>query len=365
MLQNGWFITPDEIIFKLVNGAPYQVEPDFDNPESLLITALGPGYYDDDLNLIPEDEALADDDEAQDEWNESQHPRVHGGEKGGQFTKGGSGSSSAPESKGERELSSFKSKKDHAEHLLKKGVTTKEMLDALGWPSISMPAMAKSLNMRLEKVKEGKVTRYKGISLGPRAQPEKTHSLLPFLARRGGLRVDDANISDVKTAIGKGNKFIPGFGQLIRTPKKLSTAAREGGAYAPMDLDGAREAAEEAGYIPEGTTLAEFIEAIDSELRGQHVYPAGYLPEGRSADPEQLEHEKNGFMAEFHDKVGELSDSERARAVELWMHEGLNDPLDVLERIALEVDDGEVSAGAPKRSQAVPGWDDDSDAIPF
>jgi hypothetical protein len=244
-------------------------------------------------------------------------------------------------------------------------VTTKEMLEALGWPSISMPAMAKSLNMRLEKIKEGKVTRYKGVSLGPRSQPEKTHSLLPFLARRGGIRADDGNISDVRTAIGKNNKFIPGFGQLIRPQKQLSTAAKLGGKYAPMDLDGAREAAVEAGYIDQSTTLPEFIEAIDRELRGERVYPAGYLPEGRSDDPGELEHQQNGFMQELHASSGELSDAENVRAIELWTHEGLNDPIDILERIALETDDGEISAGAEPRSEPIAGWDDDGSAIPF
>jgi len=272
---------------------------------------------------------------------------------------------SPPESEAEQPAPQFKTKKDHAAHLLKQGVTTKEMLSALGWPSISMPAMAKSLNMRLEKVKEGGVTRYKGISLGPREQPEKTHSLLPFLARRGGLRSDDGNISDVRTAIGRNNKFLPGFGQLIRTPKKLSTAAQLGGGYAPMDLDQAREAAEEAGYIPRGTTLPEFIEHIDSELRGARVYPEGYLPPGRSEDADELEHQRNGFMSELRQVAPELNAGENSRAIELWQHEGLNDPTEILERIALETDDAEITAGrSPKRAESIPGWDVDAD-VPF
>ncbi len=60
----------------------------------------------------------------------------------------------------------FRTKKELAAHLLKKGVTAKEMLKALGWTAISMPALAESVGMKLEKTKKGRVTRYKGIPLG-------------------------------------------------------------------------------------------------------------------------------------------------------------------------------------------------------
>ncbi len=56
---------------------------------------------------------------------------------------------------------SFKSKKEHIGHLLSKGTTPKELMQAMGWPSVSMPAQAKSLGMKLEK-KDGK---YFGIKM--------------------------------------------------------------------------------------------------------------------------------------------------------------------------------------------------------
>jgi uncharacterized protein len=88
-------------------------------------------------------------------FEESKHPRA----PDGKFTSGGGGGSSA--------TPAFKTKKEHAAHLLSQGTTTQEMLAALGWPSISMPQMAKTLGMKLEKIKEGGVTKYKGVKMTP------------------------------------------------------------------------------------------------------------------------------------------------------------------------------------------------------
>lgn len=92
-------------------------------------------------------------------FEESKHPRDNDGKFA---TSAGGGGSNAPQGGG---APVFKSKKEHAAHLLQKGTTTAEMLAALNWPSISMPAMAKTLGMKLEKVKEGGVTKYKGTPM--------------------------------------------------------------------------------------------------------------------------------------------------------------------------------------------------------
>jgi len=95
---------------------------------------------------------------AQDEagkFEEGKHPR----DPDGKFTSGGGSGGGAGGG------SVFKSKKEHAAHLLEKGTTTAEMLAALKWPSISMPQMAKTLGMKLEKIKEGGVTKYKGTPM--------------------------------------------------------------------------------------------------------------------------------------------------------------------------------------------------------
>lgn len=47
--------------------------------------------------------------------------------------------------------------------LRKEGCTTADVLKATGWPSVSMPAQAKMVGLKLRKEKEGKVTRYYGV----------------------------------------------------------------------------------------------------------------------------------------------------------------------------------------------------------
>ena len=63
----------------------------------------------------------------------------------------------------------FKSKKEVIGHLLTKGTTAKEIMETMGWPSVSMPAQAKSLGMKLEKYTENGKLMYKGT---PRTDAE-------------------------------------------------------------------------------------------------------------------------------------------------------------------------------------------------
>ena len=129
-----------------------------------------------------------------------------------------------------------------------------------------------------------------------------------------------------------------------------------------MKLDTAREAAAEAGYIPENTTLPEFLDFIDREMRGERVYPQGAGPENRPTDPAELEHQEGQFRGVLDGVVreagGNLSGRERARALELWSKEGLDDPVEILERIALETGDTE---GADDDDRTIPGWNDIGD----
>lgn len=46
--------------------------------------------------------------------------------------------------------------------LREEGTTSREILEATGWPSVSIPAIAKASNISLRKVKDGSTTRYFG-----------------------------------------------------------------------------------------------------------------------------------------------------------------------------------------------------------
>lgn len=65
MLVNGWFVTRDgagePLIYKILAGSPYQVETDEAEGAGALVLALEPGYYTDDLDQVPDEEALSPD----------------------------------------------------------------------------------------------------------------------------------------------------------------------------------------------------------------------------------------------------------------------------------------------------------------
>ena len=181
--------------------------------------------------------------------------------------------------------------------------------------------------------------------------------LLRFIAERGGISARDELINDLRQSIGAKNRFIPGMGQLIREPEALSTAARRAGQSGAMTIDRAREAAIEAGLLPEGATITDFLDRMDQELRG-HAPPETAHP----ADPAEIAHAEHNFLEGINDAVkeaggAELSDTERERALELYRTEGLTDPTEIIERLALEADDTETAAGAPARPEPIPGWD--------
>jgi hypothetical protein len=93
----------------------------------------------------------------------------------------------------------------------------------------------------------------------PRGKPPRARqpvSLLHFLASRGGLARDAGG--DL-VALDAHKHLVPGKGMLVR---------KTGG----MTLDRAREAAEEAGYLPHDSTIADLLDGVDEELRGRKQY---------------------------------------------------------------------------------------------
>ena len=97
----------------------------------------------------------------------------------------------------------------------------------------------------------------KALDVEDRPLPVRTGpkpvSLLKFLAKRGGLKRDGDLI-----AMDAHRKLIPGAGMLVR---------KEGG----QSLDYAREAAVEAGYLPEDADINTLLDAISDELHGRLV----------------------------------------------------------------------------------------------
>lgn len=79
--------------------------------------------------------------------------------------------------------------------------------------------------------------------------------LLQFLAQRGGLQAKQAReITDLNKI------FLPGFGNIVRPTGRT--------------LDEAREAAVEAGYLREGATVRDLLDAIDWSTRGRKTFSA-------------------------------------------------------------------------------------------
>lgn len=208
---------------------------------------------------------------------------------------------------------------------------------------------------------------------GPRARDPDTFSLLEFIASRGGIRRDDPLISDLRSILGRDNRFVPGFGQLVRAPRQLSTAAARGGHYAPMWLDQAREAAIEAGYLHEPgnvsggearTTINTLLEALDREARGSKVYRMGSDREtqGRAFDPDEELHHLNGELDHALRETGDdplrIDGKLRDRVLEIMQKEGERDPLVAYERAIMEETYYGAETGRNERiPEHIPGWD--------
>lgn len=197
---------------------------------------------------------------------------------------------------------------------------------------------------------------------GPRARPAETWSLLEYLASEGGIDPGDVLIGDVRGAIGTNNKFVPGFGHLIR----------KGG----MRLDDARRAAIDAGYLSDASDrsggvsdsrVSDLLDAVDQELRGQRVYRRGAEGRERKFDPdeEQFRREQafDAELAKYDVTPDMVSGEQRARAIEIMRREGERDPIAAYERAVMEdterVNDSE--AGVRIKTE-ISGWDVPDDA---
>jgi hypothetical protein len=182
-----------------------------------------------------------------------------------------------------------------------------------------------------------------GARMGPAARDPDTYSLLEFLARQGGL----APHPDLESTLGKANKFIPGFGSLVRKTG--------------MSLDRAREAAVEAGYIhdaaaiegnrPTESTVNDLMEAIETEERGQKVYRAG------AEHLYRLEERMDGDLREFGVDPETVPYKTRARVLEIMDKEAVADPLVAYERAVMEESHYGAQDERTFTPEYIPGWD--------
>lgn len=178
-------------------------------------------------------------------------------------------------------------------------------------------------------------------------------SLMQFIASKGGL-APDPELNAIGLAAGH-REQIPG-------QKGFFGAVRKNGA----DIDRMREAAEEAGYLRgqhgETSTPAQFLDAIEAELRGKKVYPEGHAGH---VDKKAAQAARAGEQAEF-DRVmagheadlreaghGEVSPDVKNRAIKLMHEEGLG-PDDAIDH-ALRQLDHEDAVSSAARAAAEPG----------
>ena len=138
----------------------------------------------------------------------------------------------------------------------------------------------------------------------PKPRAAGPQSLMEFLSDKGVKPTGE--LSDLEADIW--HKARPGRRKFMREDGR--------------DPDYAREAAEEAGYLPEGSTVADLYDAIDREIRGQPVY----LPEdqakmdARATEKRQKEADRHQ-MESVADSLGikeytALSDKALAKALE-------------------------------------------------
>ncbi len=196
-------------------------------------------------------------------------------------------------------------------------------------------------------------------AFGPRARDPETWSLFEFLAAKGGLRPGPE-----VNAILDGNRRVFGFGNLVR---------RTG-----MELDRAREAAVEAGYLSdtpfEGgvtrSTVNDLLRALDDESRGKKRYIEGREKAGEAFDPDENRAViERAFDIEIEDAgIGQVDDKLRDRALQIMEKEGEQDPLVAFERAVMEDADSYERLHRARQDADIdiPGWDvpDDAGAAP-
>ncbi|HWW46329.1 MAG TPA: LPD38 domain-containing protein [Xanthobacteraceae bacterium] len=200
------------------------------------------------------------------------------------------------------------------------------------------------------------------------AQPKSAEpmSLLQFIASMGGLKPDDiATRGDLKAMDldGRHRVHVPGR-------RGFFGVVRPNG----MSLDYMREAAQEAGYFaaddpnaPPTSSVRDFLNAIEDELRGKRLYPQGFeghVPAREQAlIDERIDAQNTDYEAQLEENRNEIrqmladvgmppvtSEEDLNLAAKIMYDEGL-DPDDALERAFIRSVNAVEDDGAPVVTQ--------------
>lgn len=109
----------------------------------------------------------------------------------------------------------------------------------------SLPDVDTQLDPLIDRLRSGKV---------PTGEEMFGKSLVDFLREKGGLKDEGGELSSRQP-------------DAERKPFEKRLLNKKG-----LDLDRARELAAEAGYLPKESSVADFLDAIDKETRGEPVY---------------------------------------------------------------------------------------------
>lgn len=99
----------------------------------------------------------------------------------------------------------------------------------------------------------------------PKEQPK---TLSQFVRQNGGIRKDDLNAADVRVSIDKDKKA----GGIVTNRQQDFTDKRGRKYKKSRTIDDMALLATEAGYFRERPTVAEFLDALDNDVKGRSVY---------------------------------------------------------------------------------------------
>jgi hypothetical protein len=171
-------------------------------------------------------------------------------------------------------------------------------------------------------------------------------SLLEFLGASGGVKDEGGELE----ALGLTNKFLPKIGRLVRKTG--------------MSLDYAREAAQEAGYLPKESAnspstigIADLLDAMDREARGTKVFRPGDEAEmfaaaqtAREATDEERLQVAMGDVQMLAEELGmrlTRAETEEAATAVLGGADLATALVEAAERAAVEADAAAAAAAPP------------------